>query len=796
MTSIVNNNDTPLSLTQGIKFKKYQDKKIKSLEKGIENVNSVEGFTSDLQLSDNGLTNESNKIINSSNFASSHQTISNLKSHYQTTLTEYEKLVAKINGSSTSYLDRINPNNPYLGKVIQLQGGYLFYVTNQGVAKYMAWPDVYNAVSGKNGFPPQGQFTPVSLPWSDSYYTPGATIPTTPPLISGTPVTIGQSVGNEGKNVFVNQMIANPTASYQGCYADNSTSPLMTLIDASYNYQQCQQSAVTGGYKYFSLQNTNSTSSTGSCYVSNDGTKSTSLGNGYIATNQTQLWSSNTSGQNGNSAIFQNGSISVNNASDTSIFTTPNNRVPPNSYIGCYKDKSSRAMTPYNKGKRPYTNDTCQQAAESIGAAYYGLQSSNTGKNAQCFTSNNLSQSKKYGVAKNCTKISDGTWSGGDWSNAIYSTNTPETTYFLILQDDGNMCIYLGSSPDDNQGFIWASNTNGKQQQSNPNMVATKNKFGKNWMPEGSILYPGEFLSSTSGNLALVMQTDGNLVLYTYANALNCSKMADGNTGGGVGANAIYNLNGVGFKEILSSLGFIDDDSKVHNYPSSNTQYSNTYTTMTKTDSGGNDILGAAYGGATVDKCQTSCNNNSACGGFAFSNNVCYPKTSSMYPNGAIQANPNVDLYVRNKSPISPPIGVSKSTNNVDTITYKNYIDGGPLKPSYGLTNATSTQKQQLNQLQTKLNLLSSQITNLTNKYDSRSASAINQTKKNVNGIKDYLQGVVSTNDKIVHFDNNAENMLNDSDITVLKHNYDYLFWSILATGTVLLSMNVLKKQQ
>lgn len=797
MTSIVNNDEIPLSLTQGIKFKKYQDKKTKSLEKSIENVNSVEGFTSGLQLNANGLTNETNRVINSNDFSSSQQTITNLKSQYQSTLTEYENLVAKINSSYTGYLDRINPSNPYLGKVIQLQGGALFYVTNQGVAKQIPNMDVYAQVSGKNGFPPQGQFIPVSIAWSDGYQTSGATIPTTPPLITGTPVKGGQSVGNEGKNVFVNTMISDPSAVYQGCYADNSTSPLMTLIDVSYNYQQCQQAAVTSGYQYFALQNTNASTATGSCYVSNDGTKSTSLGNSYVATSQTPLWSSNTSGQNGNSVIFQNGSISVNNASDTSIFTTPNNRVPPNSYIGCYKDKSSRAMTPYNNGKRPYTNSTCQQAAQSIGAAYYGLQSSNNGQNAQCFTSNNLSQAKKYGVAKNCTKISDGTWSGGDWSNAIYSTNTPETSYFLILQDDGNMCIYLGSSPDDNQGFIWASGTNGKQQQSNPNMVATKNKFGKNWMPEGSILYPGEFLSSTSGNLALVMQTDGNLVLYTYANALNCLKMSDGNTGGGVGANALYNLNSVGITKILSSLGFIDSDANIHNYPSTNATFNNTYTQFSG-NSSGNDIQGASYGNSTIEQCQKTCDVNSLCAGIVFdnTNNICYPKTSAMYPNSSLTIDNQNTTFVRGKMPLNPPIGVSNSTNNIDTITYNNYVNGGPLQKSYGLTNATSAQKQQLDQLQTKLNLLSSQITNFTNKFDTGSTTAITQSNKNVNGIKDYLQGITTTNDKIVNFDNNFQNMLSDSDITVLKHNYDYLFWSILATGTVLLSMNILKKQQ
>ena len=37
----------------------------------------------------------------------------------------------------------------------------------------------------------------------------------------------------------------------------------------------------------------------------------------------------------------------------------------------------------------------------------------------------------------------------------------------------------------------------------------------------------------------------------------------------------------------------------------------------------------------------------------------------------------------------------------------------------------------------------------------------------------------------------NIQNILNDSDITVLQQNYKYMFWTTLAVGTVLLSMNV-----
>ena len=43
-------------------------------------------------------------------------------------------------------------------------------------------------------------------------------------------MTLGQTVGNEGSNIFVSSMINNPTSTYQGCYADNTTSPLMTFV--------------------------------------------------------------------------------------------------------------------------------------------------------------------------------------------------------------------------------------------------------------------------------------------------------------------------------------------------------------------------------------------------------------------------------------------------------------------------------------------------------------------------------------------------------------------------------------
>ena len=964
------------SLNQGKAFNQFQNKITKNLEEDAEQLIFKEGFqglsSRNLSSQQNSLTMQTKKVIDKNTYSSQQQALSNLKSEYDSTLTEYQTLSNQIENIATSYIDRSSSSNPYLGKVIQLQGGALFYVTNKGVAKQFDNMKIYNAVSGKNGFPPQGQFITVSIPWSSTYNTPGATIPTNPPLIIGTPIQIGQSVGNEGENVYVNKMISNPTTSYQGCYSDNASPPsTMTFIGGSppppnaaaivngnfiqpqiatntyvgywgtnnvpgwyfnamllnsykkssypipypggsqcvsiyynqyisqlitlqagsyslsfylcgsnigsggnkigivigsraspqtqpnqyfnetppvdvwtqytvnftittsgpfiitfggnddglysalanvsltpsggttsagtYTYSMCEQAAINGGYNYFALQNVNADSSQGYCAVSNDGIASTKNGAAYTVKSQTVLWSSNTSGQSGNICSFNNGSLNVLNSSGAAVFSTPNKTAQPSNYIGCYKDQSNRAMTAYNKGKHTYNNKTCQSAAESIGATYYALQDSKNGQNAQCFTSSNLSQSKKYGIATNCTQISNGTWSGGGWTNAVYSTSTPSNNFYLVLQsNDGNMCINQGSGINDYQGNIWCSDTIGQQQQGNPLMVATNNKFGQIWMPSGSVLAPGEYLSSTNGNLVLMMQSDGNLVLYTYQLAENCQKMADGNMGGGIGANALYELNEVGVPANMGQLGYIDQNSELHTYSSTNSTYSNTYTTINGNDSSGYDIPGASYGNATVEQCKTSCNNNSACAGFTFDNvnNICYPKTSSMYPNGETKINSNIDLYVRNKMPKSPPVGVPNTTNNIDTVLYGNYINGGKIQNKYGLSNLTTTQRQQLDQLQTKLNLLSSQISSFTTKFENGAATAQDQAKKNVKGIKKYLEGIGKTNMEASNFDTTFERVLADSDINILKENYNYLVWSILAAGTVIISMNVLKGKQ
>ena len=940
------------ALSQGAKFNKYQQKIHNNLEKQINYVNSKEGFQGlqGLQLNGNGLTAQSDKVIRANEMTESeYQSSNNLNAQYNSTIADYATTQENINKTATNYMARVNSSNPYLNTVVNFKTGQSGYVTNMGVFKYIPTSEILNSITVSNN--------PMSLevPWDKSYTKPGAVIPSKPTLMTGTPVQLGQALGNEGTNLFVNSLISNPESSYVGCYADNTTSPLMTFIgyappqptaivngnfdqpqiatntyqyitsstdilgwnfsavlvnqstawgypmpypngpqcaciqgtqtmfqtinftsgstyslsfyacnrpnytgntvsiqiqttsgdlistiytvtppltwtnysttftvsttqnynlcfigtngdgnmaiqniqlslgsqtSGTYSYSECQQAAIDNEYQYFALQNANAETGLGYCAASNDEPTITSLGESYVPSEQLILWSSNTSGDTGNSAILNvSGALSVVNSSGKSIYSSNTSAATPSNYLGCYGDSSVRAMTLYNGGSQSYDLDSCQQIAQQENASLFALQDSTSGTNAQCAISSDFAQASEYGPATNCTQISGGTWSGGGWSNAIYNTTTPNSNYYLILEDSGECCIYRGTGPSDNQGLIWTAKLSQSPISPNPSYAASQGIYGQNWITSGSTLAAGDFVGSPNGYIALIMQSDGNLVLCTYEMELNCSKMASTNyKGGGVGANALYNIGQVGVQANMSNLAYIDQNSELHPYPSSNSQYSDTYTTNYNIMSTGTTI-GSALSNSTVDSCTTACNNNPDCIGFNFYNDSCEPLSSNP---STIQSS-GANLYTKNFMPLNPPIGVPTTTNNIDSILYGTYLNGGPLAAEYGLTKAISGQEIKSHYLENIMNTLSSQISNMTGAFSSGSENAESQSQQNVKGIAKYLYDIKKTNSNIKDFDTNVENILKDSDIVVLQKNYNYLLWSILAIGIILIAMNVIK---
>ena len=90
--------------------------------------------------------------------------------------------------------------------------------------------------------------------------------------------------------------------------------------------------------------------------------------------------------------------------------------------------------------------------------------------------------------------------------------------------------------------------------------------------------------------------------------------------------------------------------------------------------------------------------------------------------------------------------------------------------------------------------MITSEINKFTNQFEEGGTKIDNQLISNIPGTDGYLKDLDITNTQIKNFTSNIDRILDDSDIVVLQKNYDYLFWSILAVGTLLISMNIVKK--
>ena len=964
-----NINKSP-ALNQGKNFNNYQNKIQNSLEKKAINLSEKEDFNN-MMFDKDGLTSQTNKVIDENNFSNEQQLINNLRNEYQNTLKKYEKLLSQVNGETGDYLSRVNPNNNYIGRVINFPNGPNFYVTKQGVAKWISNNNILNSLVSS-----AKEIIYLDIPWTNDYYTKGTQLPTNPPLIVGTPLKYGQSVGNEGSNVFVSKLIDQNNVddipdTYIGCYAaspnndnmlfignkpstnkvsiqnGNFDQPVLkndsyvyissnynqvpgwnfdailvnnsgawgfpkpypkgnqcvsiqmtrkisqdivldtnvtytlsfyscgrnccvapnlgnqikidlydknTLIsniydftppvnewkyysvnfkvssnktytlffsgqsnndrssaiqginigldntNGDYKYEDCKLAAIRTGNRYFALQNANS--DYGYCALSNSEPAIKQYGEGLVVSKQIPLWSSNTPQQPGNTAVLNNvGSLSVINSSGQIVYSTPSLNENPSNYLGCYNDSPNRTLPKYLGSDTTY--ESCQNLAKKNNWSLFGLQNTQPNGTSECWVGNDKTLATSLG--KNNCKVLNNIPVGGGFTNAIYKTDSPDVTFFLALQDDGNMVVYRGKGPNDNQGAIWSSGTNGKQQQANPNIDLSKSKYGKNWMASSSTLSAGDFITSNNGNLVLMMQTDGNLVLYTYQVDKNCKKMNTGKMGGGISANAVYDIGKTTIPQNMGLIGFVDEDSNLHAYPSDNQKMQNSYSTIIQNvASWAYDI--SAFGNSSLETCKKECNSKDDCAGFSYNRNgTCWLKNKGMYPfyesrgfAGPVSYRP-LDTYVRDKTPNITPIGVSQNTNNIDSITYENYLKGDKMENKYGLSKITEVQKQQLDQMETKLNLLTNQINNFTDKYGAGASMVENQSKTNIFGLNNYFKDLNKTNKNIISVSrentNGIQNILKDSDIVVLQKNYDYLFWSILAAGTVLVSMNVVKKQ-
>ena len=645
----------------------------------------------------------------------------------------------------------------------------------------------------------------------------------------------------------------------------------------TYTYDMCKESAMINGYQYFGLQDVNIEKSKGYCAVTNDYVSLTAKGQDRVVQATIILWESKTGGEGVTASLNYQGGLDVYDSSGKTIFSTPNDKAVPGDYFGCYNHKQK----PHKHSK-----DECEKIAKKRGAGYYGVSE------GRCNVHKNITDFTRTGKAGNCRKEGD-VYMGGNKSYAVYGVQDGVAVYCLWVHDDGNMTLRRGFSPTDNQGDIWESGTKDKVQDANPLYIKSKGKYGDDWIRSGKTLAKGEFIGSLNGKCALVMQMDGNLVLCTWQMGPNEVSMSDGNNGGGQGAAGFYDFSKVGIRKNFGKVGFVDENSGLHEYPETNLKFTTNYTKFTGVNCPGSDIPNAAYDNSTIEKCETTCNSMENCAGFVFEKSIsrCWPKDKGIYPNSDIYTWPDGDTYLRTKEPVKLPNGIQNTNSNfstkyttysdvnfpgsdipnaaynnssvekceatcnsmencsgfvfqkdnnrcwpknkgeyqqsgfsdnknnntyvrlkekpvnvpdglekinligVDTILYNGYTDGGGFDQKFGLPKALENIQQKVKTKGKQLNTFGSSVQGLTSLFSMFNDKLTEQSSINLTESDAQLDELDKTKGLIANMDNGIDNILNDTDIMVLQKNYSYLFWSIIAIGTVIVSMNIIKKK-
>uniref|UniRef100_A0A6C0KRR4 Apple domain-containing protein n=1 Tax=viral metagenome TaxID=1070528 RepID=A0A6C0KRR4_9ZZZZ len=592
-------------------------------------------------------------------------------------------------------------------------------------------------------------------------------------------------------------------------------------------FEQCQQYAIDNSYQYFAYQS----NGLATCSVSNDLSTIKMYGDSSIQINAIPVWSTNTIGFGSNTCYISSlGQMILTNSSGTNTWNSPNapidcinlGYVNPDTIQGSFGGNCVGKPLNIDCGNPSTTQSYGTEGiVGNLNDLLYNKATSSLNNSLTNWIYNPLTDWTKEDPAYCCAKTvnysyqcggnayKSGEISGGSNINFDCSQEVSNCIFFLILQDDGNLCLYRGTDPSDNRGSIWCASTNGSQKSINPDWVASKGKYGRNYLKNNETLAAGEWMGSNDGSMKLIMQTDGNLVLYTSETKPGCTKDNNGKYYGEKNVNAVYEINAKGNKSNLGKVAYIDSNSKLREYPSSMLGYSNEYQLYQGTDSGGNDIT--SLQASTIDDCKNNCDNVDACAAFVYQANTstCWLKNSNAYPVGEKQNNNSLVLGVRKPS-VAGSSSCPNTMVNVDTIQYDNYAKGPNLNVK---TNCNANLKPVSKENMDKYNEIKNNLFNLGQKIASEMETLYNQDNKiyeklNMNSeqFKKNISMYKNINDKINS--NNMEGMqnmkrlnitdingmLSDTDIRVLQENYSYIFWSILAVGLITVAINTMKK--
>ena len=774
----------------------------------------------------------------SDNYKASTDLLKSLRSHnigsnnvdYNNALTKYTDELTNIQTNRNAYFKRISSTNQYLNKTVQFTNKVFAYVTNQGYVKKLMDGTKIDAYPNL----PQPSIQ-LNLDW-DKNWTIGTIISTDPQLVVGTHMTsTTQSVGNEGDNVLYNSFIdISPTR--LGCFSDTLTyvgeKPNATK-DGDFTIADCRKTAIYRGKQYFGVTQYNTITEKGFCGITNTAPKSISTVNQEII-----LWIHNNTTKGGSLKLGYDGRLILLNSWQNEVYGSDAPSQP--NYMGCFKANvnylnqkdgstsmqegyTSMFGTNFMKGlkidlgpnfmkefslekptptpdrltdpvpaaiefpKRPSTrtinlppktkDDRCNSYAFTDNYDYYMLDGSN-----QCWATN--SDETTIPSALNCTKGDDDIMTGHADSYAVYLqkniANTSSNAHFYLQVEDDRVCIYRGT-PTSPQGVVTIL------YQARTPLIAFKDWAStNNTLLPGVTLKEGESIGSPSGKLRLQLK-HGSIRISTNTEESGCSLNTKTNANFKIFSTELYNLgdgvanNGTKF----NTLSYIDADSKLHTYSAKDVEFDSSYSNLQsiKTSGTTNTTI------TTDASCNNQCDTTATCVGYSYNSNLqtCNLLNEAHVKQNMMTSDKNYYTMLKQKKPKTTRtnVGISNTVVNVDSKLYTNYSPGTSYTPDRvgwdNLDDNNSLMNQNAEQL-------------IGKQYDVNASKVQTQYKQNNLGYNttsveqrryDLIQQGIRTD--------NYDQIVSDSDIVTLQRNSSYLLWSILAVGTVLVSINVVR---
>jgi hypothetical protein len=422
-----------------------------------------------------------------------------------------------------------------------------------------------------------------------------------------------------------------------------------------------------------------------------------------------------------------------------------------------------------------------QQCDElSSGSSYYILDNTN-----KCIPMKNFDQSQnKISTQCSINKVPR----GGIDSYSVYLRNdtkySEQNQHFYLQVNDDNVSIYRGK-PNAIQELVTTLYQTSKVLMYQDEWKKENGKGGTNILLPETLMRNNEWIGSPSGTLKMKFK-NGKLVVVT--NRQKCSeKKPKEFWGDDASVNAVYNL-GVGVANNgakFNTLSFIDADSKIYSYDNKDVEFDTTYSRL----------VGIQIPSITTSKtesdCKSTCDNSASCAGYSYSqtSNNCSNFEDTDIQKGVIISDVNYYTELKKKKPKTTRtnFGISNNVVEINSTKYTNYTVGTTYsQDKYGW--------EQPNVSSSDIDAEARKI--VDKKYDKNASKVQNQYDANNNK---YYEGF-STKDKIKELEeekkraDNYNKIVNDSDIVVLQRNSSFLLWSILAVGTVVISMSVVRK--